>query len=261
MIQSCITCHGGIIMPFVATSIVLSDAVKAILTEVSNSRTLPANLIERATILLYAAEGSSNKMISVKLGISQNVASKWRMRYAGQEAHLRNVEKQDPKKLEETVINLLKDAHRSGRPSTFTDSQLLKIYDIACMEPDKLGVELSHWSIVALADYISEHVVNISPAQLWRILARCAAMAKSRVGVSTSDGHSEQDGPPSAGRATPCKEDDPAHGGHPHEGRATPHKEGNPVQGEQPRTRRATPCREGSPAQGEQPRAGRAAPR
>ena len=159
-------------MPYVATPVILSETVQTILTEIARSRVLPTNQVQRANIILLASKGLSNKAIAEEMRISPNAVSKWRMRYVKQREHLHEVELHASKDLYKTVVKLLKDAPRSGRPATFTQEEIVKIYDVACKKPKEFGIERSHWSTKALTDYVSKEIKPISVSQVWHFLDR-----------------------------------------------------------------------------------------
>ncbi len=79
----------------VAQPIVLSQPEKKTLLKLSKSRLSPVRLVERARVVLLAAEGMENKDIGEKLGIPRQKAGRWRSRYA--ESGLAGIEKDAPR--------------------------------------------------------------------------------------------------------------------------------------------------------------------
>jgi transposase len=65
-----------------APRIVLTDEQRAILTRWSRGRRTAVRLMQRAQIVLLAAEGKMNKEIAVELGIMPNTVVRWRGRFA-----------------------------------------------------------------------------------------------------------------------------------------------------------------------------------
>lgn len=65
-----------------APRIVLTDEQRAILTRWSRGRRTAVRLMQRAQIVLLAAEGQMNKDIAVELGIMPNTVVRWRGRFA-----------------------------------------------------------------------------------------------------------------------------------------------------------------------------------
>lgn len=81
----------------------LTEELKNILIPFSRSRTLPASLTSRASIGLMAAEGLTNKEISVRLNMHYNSVGTWRSRFLASLPHLRDVQLTAPDKLSDEV--------------------------------------------------------------------------------------------------------------------------------------------------------------
>ncbi|MCB9852849.1 MAG: helix-turn-helix domain-containing protein, partial [Phycisphaerales bacterium] len=64
-----------------APKITLTDEQRAILVRWSRGRSTPVRLMERAKIVLLAAEGKMNKDIAAELGIMPNTVVRWRRRF------------------------------------------------------------------------------------------------------------------------------------------------------------------------------------
>src|SRR3954465_9340008 len=73
------------------------------LEQQARARSLPARQVERARIVLLAAEGWKDKQIADELGVSEDKAARWRKRF-----------------LCLGLSGLAKDAPRLGRPRTIT---------------------------------------------------------------------------------------------------------------------------------------------
>jgi len=159
-------------MPFVATSIKISDRVEEILNGIAKSRTLPLNQIQRAQIILSASKGKNNNEISNEVSVNQDSVSRWRVRWANNTERLCEIEQINPQNLYDAVENLLKDAPRPGSPCVFTEVQICKIIELACRNPSEFGYESSHWSLPQLAKAVINLgiVDSISPASIGRFL-------------------------------------------------------------------------------------------
>ena len=159
-------------MPFKAREVKLTQRIENILEKYSKSRTLPANQIERAKIILLASQGRNNQEISEKVSGNQDTVSKWRTRFINQADYFFNVEQNNPDELEETIAKFLKDAPRPGCPCTITEEQIIKILEIACRRPEEFGYETSHFSLPQLAATVVELniVESISPSSIHRFL-------------------------------------------------------------------------------------------
>lgn len=153
-------------MPFVAAPVVISEAIHTILSKFARSRTLPARQVQRAKIILLAADGLNNMQISGQVGLGQDSVSRWRSRFIKNLPILQEVAEKDPSSLEEAVSSVLDDSPRPGQPSHYTDEQIIKILELACRNPEELGYEASHWSLNLLVDAtIKEGIVDTISAK------------------------------------------------------------------------------------------------
>ncbi len=104
-------------MPFVAAPVKIPEAIRTILTKFAKSRTLPARQVQRAKIILFAADGLDNMQISIQVGLGQDSVSKWRSRFIKALPLLQEVVEKNPIHLEETVSTYLNDNPRPGQLS------------------------------------------------------------------------------------------------------------------------------------------------
>lgn len=116
-------------------------------------------VVERATIVLRAAEGLSNAQIAAMLRVCVDTARKWRGRW-----------------LAAPGVAALGDAKRSGRPSRFTPVQVARVKAAACTPPSECGLPLARWSCPELARHaIAEGICeSISHATIRRWLSQDA---------------------------------------------------------------------------------------
>lgn len=114
--------------------------------------TAPQRDVVRAKIALMAAEGNSTQSIAEKLGISQQMASKWRKRAALQ------------------GVDGLKEGQRAGRPRRLTEGERLQLIALACEPFEKDG--RSTPTLDELVDRSKERgvVKDISRCTVHRIL-------------------------------------------------------------------------------------------
>lgn len=150
----------------------MSETIRNILERIAKSRTLPANQIQRAKIILLASCGKNNREIGENVSLKQDAVSKWRSRWVRDAEFFANVEQSAPERLEEELVTFLKDRPRPGCPCDFTEEQILQILEIACRNPLDFGYESSHWSTPQLARVVVEKniVESISPASIGRFL-------------------------------------------------------------------------------------------
>ena len=101
----------------VARPIVLDPEQRRLLEQQSRARSLPARLVERARIVLRAADGCQDKAIAAELGIMPEKAARWRNRF-----------------LSGGILALQKDAPRPGRPRTVAPVKVTEIVDKTTQE-------------------------------------------------------------------------------------------------------------------------------
>ena len=106
--------------------------------------TMPAGLVQRARIVLLAAEGHGTGEIVTRTGASKPTVIQWKRRYA------------------EGGLAALDDRPRSGRPKQLDDVAIV----LATLEapPQHLGV--THWSSRLLARELG--ISNVAVANVWR---------------------------------------------------------------------------------------------
>ena len=151
---------------------VLTEEIKNILISFSRSRTLPASLMDRASIALMASEGLTNQEISARLNIHYNSVGTWRSRFLEALPHLREVQESAPNKLSDETRKVFSDRPRPGCPCVFTQEQIMKIIDLACKAPSDFGYEVSQWSLNLLVKEIHRQGIaeDISAKSVSRFL-------------------------------------------------------------------------------------------
>jgi putative transposase len=153
----------------IAKNITLTETQEQALRSLSNGRTVPAHLQQRASILLYCSEGKTNLDIMSELGVHKKTISKWRIRWAENEEKLFAIENEEQGiAYQRSIERVLSDAPRSGTPCKFTAEQICLIMNVACESPEENALPLSHWSLSSLADELvnREIVDSISTSQL-----------------------------------------------------------------------------------------------
>ena len=116
--------------PFV---VVLSGADRAVLEASVAGYTAPFWLVQRARIVLLAADDVMNVDIARRLGVDADTVGKWRKRFVTE------------------GLAGLKDRHRSGRPRRFAAEVVAGVKAMACQPPAARQVALSRWSSAELA--------------------------------------------------------------------------------------------------------------
>src|SRR5215211_7364156 len=107
--------------------IVLSAEERSELERRAACYTLPHKVVQRAKLVLYAADGLSNVEIAARLDSVPEVVGRWRSRFATER------------------MAGLEDRARSGRPRRFPPQQVAQVKAIACELPREAGVPLSRF--------------------------------------------------------------------------------------------------------------------
>src|SRR5512140_3139792 len=126
----------------VARPITLSSEQRSLLEQQSRARSLPARQVERARIVLRAADGLQNQAIAAELGITPEKVARWRERF-----------------LNGGLAALEKDAPRRARPRTVSSSKVKQIVQKTTREKPSAA---THWSTrtMAAASGVSESTVR-----------------------------------------------------------------------------------------------------
>jgi putative transposase len=135
---------------------------------------IPLHFIERATIIIMAADGVTNSQIAQDTGMGRNKVKKWRIRRERASVEINRVEAEQPRDLRAHIESVLSDEHRSGAPTTFSAEQVARIIVMTCQSPQEYNLPVSHWTPSELARQAVKHdiVDSISPRQVGRFLKR-----------------------------------------------------------------------------------------
>ncbi len=138
-------------MPALAKSVEIAADDQAELDRIVRSSTAEVRMVERAQIVLCAAEGRSAAEIGRLVGCSTNTAQKWRARY------------------EQDGIAGLRDLPRSGKPLIYSQADRARLIAKACTRPPETpeGAQQERWTYEQLGQ-----AVGMSRAQAHTILAR-----------------------------------------------------------------------------------------
>lgn len=130
----------------VAAPVILNSEQRKALELCARARSRPLRLVERARIVLLAADGKQDKEIAAELEITAHKAARWRKRY-----------------LERGREGLEKDAPRPGRTPSISGATVKKVIHKTTQEKPP---NATHWSTrsMAAAVGISEATVR----RIWR---------------------------------------------------------------------------------------------
>ena len=122
------------------TFLPLSDEDKKYLKSLSKTRTIQAQVVDRARILLYKADGVSFDDIATRLNISKRTVRLC-------------ISKFNTGGLDAALF----DAKRSGRPAEVSDDAKAWIINLACQRPADLGYSQELWTLAKLHKHIQQH--------------------------------------------------------------------------------------------------------
>lgn len=145
----------------------LPPDVQELVARLARGLLVPHRLVQRAAIIVAAAEGMSTYAIARKLGCCESTVRKWRGRMT-----------------EAPLVPSLQDAPRSGRPPTIPLDVRLTVLRLACDVPPEGERQLRFrdvWTLSSLADAAAvETGVRISRSEIHAIL-RCGGLSPHRV--------------------------------------------------------------------------------
>ncbi len=128
----------------VAQAVVVMDEQQITLERWARGRNTPVRMMERAKIVLLAAQGMRNNQIAMTVGVDSHTVARWRGRF-----------------LQSGLAGLEKDAPRSGRKPTLRDRLAGQIVKRTTQELPK---NATHWSVRTLAKEM-----DISPSMVYRV--------------------------------------------------------------------------------------------
>lgn len=146
-----------------AYKIELTNEDRKYLQSLTRQRTIQAQVVERAKMLLYKAEGMSNGNIAERLDININTVKLCLSKYK-----------------EGGIQRALFDDQRSGRRVEITDDAVAWIIDIACQRPADLGYAQELWTLKNLHNHIQNHaeeagyprLITITKSMIQKILKK-----------------------------------------------------------------------------------------
>lgn len=129
----------------VARPVSLDPEQRRLLQQQARGRSLPARVVERARIVLRAADGLQDKEIAAELNIQPETVARWRNRF-----------------LEGGVPALQKDAPRPGRPRTIAEDKAKRIVELTTLHKPE---NATHWSTRSMA--AAAGVSDASVRRIW----------------------------------------------------------------------------------------------
>lgn len=127
-----------------APALVIRDGDFEVLSRWSRSSAMRAGLVQRARIILMAAEGAPNSRIAREVGVSVPTVLTWRGRY------------------QERGMAGLEDEQRAGRPREIDRTKIIA----ATLTPPPASLGIAHWSSRLLARHLKTDFSTV--AKTWR---------------------------------------------------------------------------------------------
>jgi transposase len=133
----------------------LAPSVREVLEALARSSRVEARLVQRAKIVVLAAQGLSNAEIGRRVGCHVDTVRQWRQRFA-----------------EDGRVGTLDDRPRSGRPAVVSPATRCDVVKLACDKPANHGVKhRTTWTYESLARVLlQETEVSLSRSEIGRIL-------------------------------------------------------------------------------------------
>ena len=120
----------GIVSGRQAPVVDLTSQERAYLSRQVRRRQVPRGFSERCEIILLCADGLNNRQVSSALGIHEQTAGKWRLRF-----------------VDDRIDGLL-DEPRPGRPRSVSDDQVAAVVERTLYS---MPADATHWSIRSMA--------------------------------------------------------------------------------------------------------------
>ena len=139
-----------------------------LLQAIVQARSMPVQIVQRASIALRSSEGMKPAEIAKEVGLSVGRVREWVKRFN-----------------EHGVLGLF-DLPRSGRPREYTAEQALKVVEAATTTPAELNVPVNTWSLrhlqryleyetgvgrlcrQTICDILHEHGISYQKSQRWQ---------------------------------------------------------------------------------------------
>ena len=152
-------------MPKRATKVILSEKEQDGLERLSRRYRSEQQQVQRARIIVAAAQGHSNAQIGRELELDVDTVRLWRDRWVG----LQGIDLETL-----SVAERLQDAPRPGAPPKFTAEQRCQMAALACEAPLKAGRPISQWTGREIAaELVARGIVEqISPRHASSLLKK-----------------------------------------------------------------------------------------
>jgi len=121
---------------------------------------LEKSVLLRASMILLAFEKRTNTGIAGQLGIERHCVGRWRRRWQDSVEALLSIELNEPRAaLRRAMIDVFRDAHRSGCPGEFSAEQIAKIISLGSQSPRDFDRPVESWTGRELADEVQQQKI------------------------------------------------------------------------------------------------------
>jgi hypothetical protein len=159
-------------------SVHLTARQERLLSSYGRRRKISFQERSRITIILGAAAGKNNLVLSKEARLDYKVIGIWRRRWAENYEELCQFEQGtaslevSDRELLNRMLEILSDLPRSGHPKRITLAQKQQIIALACRKPEEFGIPMTQWNREMLAHVaMTQGVVDqISPRYVSEIL-------------------------------------------------------------------------------------------
>ena len=129
-----------------ATAIHLTLELREQLVRYARGRSVPLRLVERASIILRAAEGQQSQVIAAEMGLSRPTVQLWRNRFAAQ-----------------GLAGIVKDAPRPGRKPKLAVALVRRVVKATL---ETTPPQATHWSVRTLAK--AQGISRMAVQRIWK---------------------------------------------------------------------------------------------
>lgn len=156
----------------------LTERQHRILGAYLSKRNISIQERSRLSIILGAAAGKDNGLLSEESDLTYKLVGVWRRRWADNYAGLCEFEQGtdsygvSDRELLKYMLGIISDLPRSGHPKRITLAQKQQIVALACRKPKEFGIPMTQWNREMLAQVaITQGIVDtISPRYIGVIL-------------------------------------------------------------------------------------------
>lgn len=144
---------------------------------------LASSIALRARMILLAYQKLQNIQIAEILGVERRSVGRWRRRWQESVEALLAIEMSESRAVyERAIIDVLRDAHRSGAPSKFSAEQVVQLVSIACEDPRQSDRPVEDWTGRELSDEMQKRSVvdSISVSTVNLLLRRISLQPHRR---------------------------------------------------------------------------------